>query len=59
MTTTNDPLTDTTAALMAHTERMLEEARQIKSPRELGITPDTRRNGQRPPRRSQRRRFIR
>ena len=61
--TTND--TNALAALDAHTRAMIEatqrrlaDAATIKSPRELGITPDRSRNGMRIPR-SQRHRAIR
>lgn len=57
-TNANDALTDATRAMIAATDRMLADAAKIKSPRELGITPDTRRNRQRTPR-SQRHRAIR
>jgi len=40
MTNPNDALDATTRALIAATERRLEEARAIKSPAELGITAD-------------------
>lgn len=58
--TTNEAnaLSNATAALIAATERRIAEAQKIYSPRELGIKPDTRRNGLRIPR-SQRHRAIR
>jgi hypothetical protein len=58
MTTTD--MTDATRALIASTQRMLDDAARIKSPRELGIVPDTRRNFMRAPRlRPVKRKFIR
>lgn len=40
---------DSTRALIAATQRRLDEALAIKSPAELGITPDRSRNGRRRP----------
>lgn len=59
MTTTNDPLHTTTAAIIAATERRLAEVMTIRSPQELGITADRSKNGRRAGRRFQRRKFIR
>jgi hypothetical protein len=39
----------TTRALLAANDRRLAEAREIKSPAELGITADRSRNGRRTP----------
>lgn len=50
--TTTDPLAAldaTTRALIAANDRRLAEALTIKSPAELGITPDRRKNGRRRP----------
>lgn len=47
--TTNDAMRDSTRALIAATQRRLDEALAIKSPAELGITPDRSRNGRRRP----------
>lgn len=58
MTTTND-LHTTTSAIIAATQRRLEEAQAIRSPQALGIVPDRSRNGRRTGRKSLRRRFIR
>ena len=58
--TTNDALTDTTRAMIEATARRLADAGMIASPRDLGITPDTRRNRMRAPRlRPARRKIIR
>lgn len=58
MTTTPD-LHTTTAALIASTQRRLDEALAIRSPQALGIVADRTKNGRRAPRRSPRRKFIR
>lgn len=51
MTTTPpaDALSEATRALIAATQRRLDEAQQIKSPADLGIVADRRRNGRRRP----------
>lgn len=51
MTSTDplDALNATTRALIAANDRRLAEAREIKSPAELGIIADRSRNGRRRP----------
>lgn len=58
--TTNEAMNETTRAMIEATNRRLAEAGAIASPRDLGITPDTRRNRMRAPRlRPARRKIIR
>lgn len=55
MTNPNDALSATTAAMIAATERRLAEAREVKSPAELGITADRSIRRSRAPRKARRR----